>query len=232
MSSMLEKMVEVANPQQPHIPVVLLLDTSGSMSAGSKISDLNEGLSIFKSDIETDDLASKRVDLAIIAFSDTATVIHDFSSVNDFEPPNLSPEGLTSMGEAILKSIEMVEGRKNQYKELGVDYYRPWIFMITDGEPTDMQPGDERWNNVVQAVHQGETSGKFMFFGVAVEPANIEILKLITPPNRPPVRLKQGRFKELFQWFSRSQKKVSSSRPGEQVTMETPVAAGWGEFTV
>lgn len=227
----LEDRIEIANPQQPHCATVLLLDTSGSMQGG-KIIALTEGLTVFKEDVSTDELASKRVDLAVVTFGEGVSVSHDFSSVEDFEPPVLSAGGYTPMGEAILKAIDLIELRKQQYKDKGIDYYRPWIFMITDGDPTDMQPGDSKWNDVIRKVHDGEANKKFMFFAVAVEPANTELLRQIAPHNRPPVRLKEGRFKDLFNWLSKSQAKVSSSKVGEQIALENPIAAGWGEVSV
>lgn len=234
MGRRLEDLVDIANPQQPHCATILLLDTSGSMQELGKIAQLNDGLRFFKEDIEKDDLASKRVDLAVLTFDDNVQVIHNFSNIDAFDPPTLTAGGYTAMGEAILKAIEMVEERKQQYKQKGIDYYRPWIFLITDGEPTDIGPGDSKWDSIIKSIHNGETDKKFMFFGVAVEPANMEILKQITPPNRPPVRLKQNRFKELFQWLSKSLGSggVSGSNPGEQVKLENPVAAGWGEVSI
>lgn len=227
----LEDLIEIANPQQPHCATVLLLDTSGSMQGG-KITALTEGLTIFKEDVAKDELASKRVDLSVITFGNGVSVMHDFSSIEDFEPPVLSADGYTPMGEAILKAIDIVEQRKQQYRDKGIDYYRPWIFMITDGEPTDMEHGNTMWNDVIRKVHDGENNKKFMFFAVAVEPANTELLRQIAPPNRPPVKLKEGRFKDLFNWLSKSQSKVSASKVGEQVALENPVAAGWGEVSV
>jgi len=141
--SRLEESIEIANPQHPHCATILLLDISGSMVANGKIKQLNDGLRFFKEDVIADELASKRVDLAIITFGDSVTIAHDFSLMEDFDPPTLKAGGLTPMGEAILKAIDLVEARKLEYKSRGIDYYRPWIFLITDGEPTDMEPGDE-----------------------------------------------------------------------------------------
>jgi uncharacterized protein YegL len=237
--SKLEERIEIANPQQPHCATVLLVDTSGSM-AGEKIYALNEGIKVFKAEIvgdeaqhiQGDELAAKRVELAVVSFGGSVNVLHDFSSIQDFEPPALVADGGTPMGEAVLRAVDLVEQRKEQYKSQGIDYYRPWIFMITDGEPTDMQPGDSKWNEVLGKVREGEANKKFMFFAVAVEPANTELLKKIAPPNRPPVCLKGNRFREMFQWLSKSQSKVSASKLGEQVALENPVAAGWGQISV
>lgn len=229
--SMLEDRVEIANPQHPHVATVLLLDTSGSM-AGEKIAALNDGLRSFKDEVLEDDLARKRVDLAVVTFGSGAEVLSNFSSIQDFEVPTLTAGGSTPMGQAIKKGVELLEVRKQQYKAQGTDYYRPWLFLITDGAPTDIQPGTAVWDEVVRLVHDGEASKRFMFFAVVVEPGDAELLGQIAPPNRPPEKLVGTKFRELFRWLSKSQAKVSASRVGEQVTLETPANAGWGEIPV
>ncbi|MEO0251955.1 MAG: hypothetical protein ABIM44_06935 [candidate division WOR-3 bacterium] len=83
---------------------------------------------------------------------------------------------------------------------------------------------------MIKRIHEGERNKKFLFFCVGVEPANFEILKKLAPPERPPVKLKGTKFKELFMWLSKSQIKVSSSKVGEKLTLEDPVKAGWGEI--
>lgn len=156
--SRLEDKIEIANPTQPHCATVLLLDTSGSMSVGDKITSLNEGLRTFKEAISSDELASKRVDLAVITFGEAVNVMHDFSSIEDFDPPTLTAGGTTPMGEAIVRAADMIEERKKHYRAQGVDYYRPWVFMITDGDPTDMSPGEPRWTEVVN-LHSDTWNG-------------------------------------------------------------------------
>lgn len=228
----LEEMVEIAYPQQPHCPTILLLDTSGSMNISGKIDDLNSGIKTFKEEIEKDDLARKRIDLAVVAFGQSVQVVSGFKSIEEFEPEVLVADGLTPMGSAIKKAVEMLEARKDEYKKEGIDYYRPWIFMITDGEPTDMKEGDELWSETLNAVHSGEKEGKFLFFTVGVDEADMETLKMIAPPNRPPIKLKENHFNEMFIWLSRSQAKVSASKVGEQVVLEDPfdMLSGWGEI--
>lgn len=228
MSRRLDELVEFSNAQHPHCALVVLVDTSGSMSGN--MTDVNEGMKTLKDELMADDLASKRVDLAIVTFGGSAQIIHNFSNIEDYEPPVLSAGGGTPMGDAILMASEMIETRKQQYKDKGVDYYRPWIFMMTDGEPTDMQQGDAKWSQVTKLVYEGETKKKFMFFAVAVDNADMDTLKQIAPQNRPPVRLKQGKWNDLFSWLSKSQSSISSSNPGEQIKLESPT--GWGEIGI
>lgn len=226
----LERQIEVANPQHPQVATVLLVDTSGSM-AGDKIKQLNEGIRYFRDDVASNDLARKRVEVAIVSFGGDVTTEHSFSSIDDIEVPKLSADGGTPMGEAILQAISLIRSRKQTYKEIGTDYYRPWIFLVTDGEPTDMKPGDDLWDRAVSAIQNGETSREFLFFGVGVEPADMETLRKICPPERPPVQLRPGRFRDMFAWLSKSHQRVSASRVGEQVPLENPTGPnGWAEI--
>jgi uncharacterized protein YegL len=229
MSGLEDRVSFIENPEQPHVATVLLLDASGSMS-GEKIIAVNQGLRKFKEEIEADPLAASRVDLAVLAFGDIVKTAKDFGPVTSWEPSDLAANGGTPMGEAILRAVEMVETRKSAYKQMGIDYYRPWLFLVTDGAPTDMHPGDALWEKVVRAVHDGEKAHRFLFFSVAVDPCDASLLKQIAPPNRPPVRLQGMRFAEMFQWLSRSQKMVSSSRAGDTVPLENPEASGWGQI--
>src|SRR5215212_1595308 len=130
----LEDAVEFAENPEPRCPCVLLLDTSGSMQ-GKPIEALNEGLWVFKMEVCKDALASRRVEVAVVTFDDTVKVVQPFIGIEDFEPPVLSAQGLTHMGGGIARALDLLQLRKSQYKDHGITYYRPWVFMITDGEP-------------------------------------------------------------------------------------------------
>jgi uncharacterized protein YegL len=209
---------EFAENPEPRCPCLLLLDTSGSMN-GSPIQELNDGLATFKDAIAADAMALKRVEVGIVSFG-PVHVQSEFQTVDTFSPPSLVASGDTPMGAAIEKGLSMLEDRKQTYKSNGISYYRPWIFLITDGGPTDP------WKAVAQRVHQGETEKKFSFFAVGVEGANIEILKQIAV--REPLKLKGLRFQDLFIWLSNSLGAVSRSGTGDQVPLSNPATPeGW-----
>jgi uncharacterized protein YegL len=231
MDARLEDQIEIANPQHPHCATVLTLDISSSMQ-GDKIRQLNEGLQYFRDDVLSDDLARKRVEAALVTFGSHVAVAQDFSSMESFAPAPFNADGSTPMGEAILRSIDLVRERKAAYRRVGTDYYRPWVFLITDGEPTDMRPGDDMWRRVVGEVHGGEAAREFLFFGVGVEPADMDTLRQICPPERPPLQLRPGRFRDMFQWLSRSQRHISASRVGEQLALPPATGPdGWAEIS-
>ena len=121
------------------------------------------------------------------------------------------------MGAAIRQALELVDGRKQEYRNNGISYYRPWIFLITDGGPTD------EWKSAAAAVREGEASKRFAFFAVGVKGANMDVLSQISV--RAPIALDGLKFRELFTWLSSSMQRVSQSTPGTEVKLDSP--AGW-----
>ncbi|WP_017293378.1 vWA domain-containing protein [Geminocystis herdmanii] len=212
---------EFADNPENRCPVILLLDTSGSMY-GEPINALNAGISNFKEDVIKDTQASLSVELAIITFGEKVQLAQDFITIDEFNPPKLEASGVTPMGEAMEKALILLETRKRVYKENGIGYYRPWIFLITDGAPTD------NWQIPAEMVREAEAQKRCLFFTVAVEGADMDKLKQIAPIDRPPVVLNGLDFGGLFQWLSTSMKRVSGGKIGEAVALP---AVGWGQIS-
>lgn len=213
------------NPE-PRVPCLLLLDVSSSMT-GDKIQELNAGLEAFRSDLLKDEQTARRVELAVVAFGGSVRVVQDFTSPADMKPPALAADGDTPMGAAILKAIDLVEERKARYEASDLDSYEPWIFMVTDGEPTD---GEEVLGEARSRVHkaEGQARGKrIAFFAVGVEGANMQRLARVS--KRPPLRLRGLSFARMFRWVSQSLIRVSQSRIGDRVPLANPIADGWAE---
>jgi uncharacterized protein YegL len=142
-----------------------------------------------------------------------------FVTADMFLPPVLDADGGTPMGEAIQRALALLRERKEIYKQNGLDYFRPWIFVITDGKPTD------RWEAVAEQVKQEESRKGIQFYGVGVEGADLKVLARFSEA-RPPLKLRGLAFADLFTWLSKSLSAIAHSRPGEQAPLP-PV--GWGE---
>lgn len=209
--------IEFAGNPDPRCAVVLLLDTSGSMG-GQPIIELNQGLVTFQQELSQDNLASRRVEVAIITFDSSVNIVQNFVTVDQFNPPYLSATGSTAMGQAIETGLNLLESRKADYKNNGIEYYRPWVLLITDGSPTD------NWQNAAQMVRQFAANKKVQFYAVGVQGADMNTLSQIAPTNIPPLMLQGLNFQALFEWLSSSMSTVSASKPGDQTAL-APVNA-------
>lgn len=207
---------EFAENPEPRCPCILLLDTSGSMQ-GEPIRELNGGLETFKNELVSDGLAAKRVEVCIVTFG-PVKIINDFQTAEDFFPPILETTGDTPTGFAIETALSLLQQRKDLYRSNGISYYRPWVFLITDGYPTD------NWQRAAGMVREGEAQKSFAFFAIGVQGASMDILRQIS--SREPLSLQGLKFREMFQWLSSSMRSVSRSVPGTEVPLENPIVPG------
>jgi uncharacterized protein YegL len=215
------------NPD-PRAPCVLIVDTSGSMD-GQPIAALNEGLRAYRDAVTADPIAARRVEISIVTFGGSVDTIQPFVAVSQFSPPQLSASGDTPMATAVARSILELESRKQAYRAAGINFYRPWIFLFTDGAPTE---DAEKWRMACEGVRRGEADKKFTFYAVGVEGADFAKLAEISP-NRPPLRLNGIAFREFFRWLSTSQKTVSQSQPGQAIQLPPATGPdGWASTVV
>ena len=201
----------IENPT-PRLPVCLVLDTSGSMS-GKPIKELQDGVNYFFQELENDEVAKYSAEVAIITFGGKVKVPVDFGPVEDQNVSILKASGHTPMGKAVEKALQLLDDRKETYKNAGVDYYQPWLVIMTDGEPTD------NIKTACNLVNQLTEAKKLSVFAIGVENANMEQLGKLSG-GRKPLKLKGLEFKNFFLWLSSSVSRVSQSVPGEKVDLD------------
>lgn len=216
----------IDNPT-PRLPVALVLDASSSMSRDDKIGHLNKGIQAFVESILNDDLARYAVELSVLSFGNNGQVdqIVEFASIdaqeNKLRRLALTASGNTPMGKAVNTAIDVLEERKKQYKESGVEYYQPWLVLLTDGQPTD--------SIEVAAKRSDELTSKkkLSFYSVAIgDGANLQTLSRFCS-KRAPLRLKGLNFTEFFEWLSQSTRTTSQSSIDDVIKL--PDLSGWAE---
>ncbi len=222
--------IEFARNPQRRLPSVVIADISNSMM-GEPIAELNAGLEAYKEALSTNDLAASRVEVALVTFGNEPHVHEQevevggqvgrqaFVTADQFQPPVLQTAGMTAMGAAIHCGLDLLKQRKQEYKQGGISYYRPWVVLLTDGAPTD------DWWSAARRLAEEQERKAFTLFVVAVgDDCDMGVLRQLSP-RRPVLRLKGLNFVEFFVWLSESQQVVSTSQPGERVPL--PERTAW-----
>lgn len=213
----------VENPT-PRVAIGLVLDTSGSMS-GEPVAELNEGVKVFFDAIRGDETARYAAEICVVTFGGmAASKLLDFASIERQNVPCFDASGNTPMGQGVNIALDLLDQRKKEYSQAGVDYYQPWLVLMTDGQPTD-----EIEVAVKRTVELLEKK-KLTIFPIGVGPsADMNTLARFSP-KRAPIRLKGLNFAAFFEWLSKSVSRVSQSTPGEKVQLDIEGLKGWGEL--
>lgn len=194
------------NPD-PRVACVLLVDTSSSMS-GAPISELNAGYEQFRGYLTNDELASHRAEVAVVEFNSAAFVAVPMQEGRTLPPYSFSASGTTAMGAAINKALDLIEARKAEYRAGGVEYYRPWIVVFSDGGPTDTQVFEQA---VLRLTEVQNRKGVTVFpIGIGSAADMTALGRLST--QRGALRLAGVNFAAFFEWLSRSMSAVSHSQ--------------------
>lgn len=199
--------VEFADNANERTPCVLVLDCSGSMR-GEPIKQLNAGLEALEKELKEDIDASSRVQLLIIkAFGkDEVAIEADWTDAMNFDAPVMEAGGLTPLGKAMETALQKIEEQKCLYDSCGITSKRPWIFLISDGEPTDYG-----WEEAAEVCRYAQKNKKAVIHAIGTQGANLE--KLAKFSTLPPKRLTGLKFTEFFLWLSRSVSCISKASP-------------------
>ena len=214
----------------PRCPVILIVDTSGSMR-GSKIQEVNRGVNGLIDYINDDKnyICKKRVELAIITFDDRPTIYSDFSPAETKEKVDLKAGHNTFMVPALELALEMIQKRKDEYNRCGRKYFRPLVLFLTDGGPSDNL---KIYQQTKEKIYGLSKARKLAFFAIKIgreysEDAELRHSQLLEgfDPTIPAGRLELDKFGEFFKWLSASVSSVSSSNDTDTLNIQNP--EGW-----
>lgn len=252
--NLLRKQDLIDNPTA-RVPICLCLDTSYSMGAvvdtenvretgktltkdgqtwtlveggTARIEKLKAGVEKFYESIRNDKLAKYAAEISIVTFDDTARCVLDFANIErQTELPELVPDGETAMGEGVNLALDLLENRKKEYSEAGVDYYQPWLVLMTDGYSTG---SDSEFKRAKERIKKLVDEKKLTVFPIGIsEEADLNTLNELSP-KRAALRFRNLRFEDFFEWLSQSVARVSASTPGEDVPLPSQPPCGWDQL--
>ena len=226
------------------VPVVLLMDVSGSMK--SLIPELNSALNQFIESVKANIVAAKSAEVSIVAFDYDVIVKQEFETIEKISNvPKLEARGgATFTGCALMKALKMCQERKEYYQDNGYDYYQPWLVLMTDGMPCAI---DQHWldqnkngneENIrveldalqksTRQIHQLVECKKLNFINIAIgEGADVNFLKSLHPGS---VAFKfiagTTDFSKFFEWLGKSLKDKANSQKGDKVKTSPLADAG------
>ncbi len=245
---------DLVNNPTPRVPICLCLDTSGSMGAIvegktvytgktiyedgktwnvvtggiSRIKKLQDGIDEFYQSIRDDEVAACAAEICVVTFNSEAQCVMDFANIDrQGNLPRLRAKGDTAMGEGVNLALDLLEKRKQEYKEKGVDYYQPWLVLMTDGSSNG---SEEALSKAINRTREMVANKKLTVFPIGIGNQSDMVTLNQFSPERGALKLQGIKFSEFFTWLSQSVSRTSQSMPGEIVNLDLDGMKGWVEL--
>lgn len=167
-------MQEFLKPFEKRLPCVFLVDSSDCVSP-DRLAEVNQGLLAF---VEKNYSESVCAEICVILFHSEVEEIVPFCPADHFRPVKLQAGGQSAMNQAIIAGLDAIKFRKNVYREMGIDYWRPRLILLSNGSPTD----DAAFKSAAMGRLQLELDhNRVMFLPICSGPdANIHLLREYT----------------------------------------------------
>lgn len=198
------------------LPVYILLDTSGSMR-GEPIHSVNVGLQSMLSALRQDPYALESVYLSVITFDMQAKIYLPLTPLDQVQLPEIEVPsvGATFMGAALELLAEDVQRNIKKSTEDQKGDWRPLLFLMTDGSPSDVYA----YQQIIPSIQQLNFA---TIVACAAGPkAKTEALQQLTSQVVVLDSMDSNSFASFFKWVSASVVAGSSSA-GVVDTIELP----------
>ena len=125
-------------------------------------------------------------------------------------------------------ALDLLDQRKKEYQSNGVDYYQPWLVLMTDGAPN----GDKgELSRAIARTTEAINSRKLTIFPIGIgSDADMKVLGEFSP-KRAPLKLQGLKFQDFFAWLSKSVSTTSQSTPGDSVKLDLEGITVWSDFS-
>lgn len=199
----------VYDGQAPQTPVgytqkmhwCIVVDTSSSMI--DHIKTVSDELKQLVAKVQREEQIVDALELSLIGFDSRAHILRGPRSVAEFDAPLLEANGTTNLVDGVTKAIQLVETRKQTYKDSGLFYYRPIICVLTDGLPWLENDAPQDLAGLKRTIHEESTIGSFVvkFFGTAE--ADINLLRDLSHPDYPASYIRNDDYPSIFDYIYR-----------------------------
>ena len=115
------------------LPVILLLDVSGSMSYDAKMDELNNSVREMIESFRREQMVQAEIYVSIVTFGSEVKIHTELTPVRDIQYTDMAAGGMTYMGRALDVAYDMIEDREKIPK----NSYRPVVVLVSDGAPND-----------------------------------------------------------------------------------------------
>lgn len=185
------------------MPVYLLLDVSGSMS-GAPIIGVEQGVQLLHNELINQPQAVEVVHLSVITFASSASQVIPLTPITSFAPPALSAGGGTSLGGALHELANALDREIIPNSATKKGDYKPLVFLLTDGEPTDS------WEPELNALNsrRDKKAGSIIALGCG-DSVNTSVLRQITSNVMLMTDVTPDNLRAYFKWVSASVLTVS-----------------------
>lgn len=180
------------------LPVYLVLDCSESM-AGGAIKAVKTGIDMMMSQLRSDPHALETVCLSVISFSYSAKVLVPLTDITLFTLPTITLGSGTALGSAITLLEERINSEVVRSTPERKGDYKPIVFFLTDGEPTD------DWVGRADKFKRDFSAKRANVIAIACgEDASTKQLRRVTDNVILARDLESSTLKAVFQWVSSS----------------------------
>lgn len=179
------------------LPVYLLLDTSGSMR-GEPIESVNVGLRSMLASLRQNPYALESVYLSIITFDSTVQEVLPLTALTQLQLPQIvcPNSGATFLGEALEFVCDRLQRDLVKADAEQAGDWRPLLFIMTDGKPSDTLAYEE-------AIPRVKTAPFAAVIACAAGPKSVpDQLKELTNQVVSLDTMDSATFASFFQWVS------------------------------
>ncbi|MET9472509.1 MULTISPECIES: VWA domain-containing protein [unclassified Streptomyces] len=144
------------------LPFYMVCDESGSMAGPDGVDTINAALPDLHHEISTNPSVADKTRFALIGFSTQASLLQPLADLSELtQLPSLSAGGVTSFGAAFRLLKDTIDKDVAALKSEGHDVYRPVVFFLSDGIPTD-----DDWRTALKELNAFRYAPKIIAFGI------------------------------------------------------------------